>query len=152
MPLVLGCAIPLMACGVAGSGPDVAELEAFRLSRERWDLQELTSYRYTLELHAMIIDGRPIAIEVRNGAPVSVQFVDGGPPVETTPEGSFVARFDTVEDLFRIIEEQLETDADRIATTYDPSLGYPISAEIDPEENAIDDEFGFRVRGFEGFP
>ena len=145
-PLVLACVILLLACEVGSTGTDPAEVELLRASRERWDREGLTRYRYTLELHAMIVGGSPIAVEVRDDAPVSVRYVDGA---AAGPEASFIARFDTVEELFGVIEEQLEQGADRIAAAYDPALGYPVSAEIDPEENAIDDEFSFQVSGFE---
>ena len=145
----LACATLLTACGVLSSGPEPAELDDFRAARARWEGQETKSYSYTLELHAMIIGGTPIAVEVRDGMAASVTYVDTGAPVATTAEGGFVARFDTVQELFRVIEDHLERGSARVVVAYDESHGYPVSAEIDPERGVVDDEFSFRVTRFE---
>ena len=143
----LGACLALLV-GCTPTGPEGTERDALRAGRGRWEAAGARSYRYTLDIRAMIIGGTPISVEVRDGNPVSVRYVNTGQAVSTTAEGAFVARFDTVEELFGVIEQALERKG-RVSAAYDPSLGYPVSADVDPHRNAIDDEFGFRVLGFE---
>lgn len=139
----------LSGCCCGPLDPNEAEREALRAGRARWGAAGVASYRYTLELSAMIIGGRPVAVEVRDGKPVSVRYADTGQPVSATAEGGFVARFDTVEEMFAALAEALEGRQGRVSAAYDGPLGYPVSAEVDPVRNAIDDEYRFRVSGFE---
>jgi hypothetical protein len=61
---------------------------------------------------------------------------------------SAFARYDTVEELFAVLEQAFDTGADDVDATYDATLGLPLLAAIDPMENAIDEEHGFLVEGF----
>jgi hypothetical protein len=57
-------------------------------------------------------------------------------------------RYDTVEELFGVLEQAFDNGADKVDATYDATLGVPIDVDIDPMRDAIDEEHGFVVEGF----
>lgn len=135
------CVAVLAACGdITGNAGERMELER---ARELWNAQGIDDYRMTLGLQGGMIGGRAI-ITVRDGVPVSVQPIE---PWEEMP-ASFFQGFDTVEDLFAILQRAVDQDADRIDAEYHRQLGVPLDVYIDPSKNAVDEEHGFVVESF----
>jgi hypothetical protein len=135
----------LVALSACSGNPTLADEEArMERSRQVWNAQGIDDYRMIVSISAGLIGGSA-TIEVRDGVPVSVQRTEGGP--QTLPSSAF-ARYDTVEELFAVLEQAFANGADDVDATYDPTLGLPLNAAIDPFENAIDDEHGFEVVGF----
>jgi hypothetical protein len=63
-------------------------------------------------------------------------------------DGKAYGRFNTVEKLFLVIRESVKRDGHRVTVSYDPDLGYPQVADLDPIATAVDDELFFRVIDF----
>lgn len=153
--LVLVCAAMLVlaaACSGGGrepeSPPDAAS--ALRQSRSRWAARNVRDYRYTLLVFSAFgaLHGeksRPVIVEVRNGASVSITFADTGVPVG--PDAFRQA--DTVDKLFDVIETAMPNTAGTVSAAYDPALGYPTEIVIDPRSDGYDDEYGYRVSDFQ---
>lgn len=138
----LASVVALSACS---GNPTLADEEArMERSRQVWNAQGIDDYRMTVRITGGLLGGSA-AVEVRNGVAVSVQPAEGGP--QNLPLSAF-ARYDTVEELFAVLEQAFETGADDVDATYDPTLGLPLNVAIDPMENAIDEEHGFLVEGF----
>ena len=146
-PSALTALLLLSACSL-GTGPNEQQLETLEERRAIWEASGVADYSYTVAVYSMVIGGRPIAVEVRGGTPTSVRYTDTGDEV-AAPEGSFVARFDTIDELFDVVEEQIQNRADQVSATYDVVLGYPVYAEFNPTLGAVDDEFSFLVSNFE---
>ena len=138
-----GCAALLAACGdITGSGRNGAELDR---AMDRWNAQGIGDYRMTVRIQGGMIGGAAI-VTVRDGVPVSVQPIrEEGPEVPA----SFFAPFDTVEDLFHVLQVAHPDRDDRIRAEYHPQLGMPIDVYIDPETNVADEEHGFAIETFE---
>ncbi|HZG44199.1 MAG TPA: DUF6174 domain-containing protein [Longimicrobium sp.] len=134
--------VALSAC--AGS-PTLADEKA-RMERNRqvWIAQGIDDYRMTVRLQGGWFSGS-VVVEVRDGVPVS-RHTPANEPQQVPPEA--FAEYDTVEELFAILERAFENDADDVDATYDPTLGLPLDVFIDPMKNAIDEEHGFVVQGF----
>ncbi|HEY7768016.1 DUF6174 domain-containing protein [Longimicrobium sp.] len=138
----LASVVALSAC--AGNSTLADEEARMERSRQVWNAQGIDDYRMIVSVSAGMIAGSA-TIEVRDGVPVSVQRTEGGP--QTLPLSAF-ARYDTVEELFAVLEQAFENGSDEIEALYDSTLGVPLSVAIDPMKNAIDEEHGFLVNGF----
>ena len=112
--------------------------------RQIWNAQDIDDYRMTVHMGGGMIAGAAV-IEVRDGVPVSVQPAGTGPG--QIPLSAF-ARYDTVEELFGVLEDAFKTDAHRIDAEYHDRYGLPVSVFIDPREDVVDEEHGFWVEGF----
>ena len=58
--------------------------------------------------------------------------------------------YNTIDDLFAIIDEARKGKADKISVSFDDKLGYPREISIDYYKDAIDDEVGYIISGYQG--
>jgi hypothetical protein len=139
-------AAAVAGCGGTGSGPVPTGPQA-DLSRSRaiWIGRNLRSYRFTLQLGCFCAPTsiQPVVIEVRNGAPTSVKTLAGDPVDPATFD-----RYETIEKLFTAIQNTLDARGRVVDAAYDPSLGFPASAFLDPLPMAADDELSISVTDF----
>ena len=130
----------LIAAMFACSMPnDQVELDE---GRERWNENAPSHYRYVQDEWAFADSVGPVRIEVQDGEIVSALIVETDEPA---PE----SRALTIEDLFDMVQDELDGDPDSIEVVYDDELGFPASVDVDPIENAMDDEHGFSAEQFE---
>lgn len=85
-------------------------------------------------------------VEVASGQVVGIRNAETGAP----PPTDYHAR--TVPELFAVIYDAVDRDADRIEVEYDPTLGYPTTIFIDYEEQAADEELRIVAEGLEATP
>ena len=109
----------------------------------------MRDYAYTVRVNAFAPGvQRPARVTVQNGRTLSITPGDGDPtPLENN--GQIFAAYDTIEDLFAVIQRAIDTRADSISVDYDPVLGYPSRITIDYIRLAVDDELGIEVSQFE---
>jgi hypothetical protein len=143
--LALLLALPAAACDWwDATGYSFGELDARELSlaRSRWAQADVRDYRYRLRVTCACDADlqRTVEIEVRGRSPVSVTYVSDGSPADPL----LFRDFDTVDDLFEIIEGAIVQDA-WVAALYEDYywLGYPESVIIDYDEFRTDDELEF---------
>ena len=147
----------LFAAGLAGCGDSLSPLEAdydtdqstsqevrFAQYRQQWSAAGIRDYRMTVKLHGAWFSGAA-DVEVRNGVPVLVSPRKRGD--HTVPPEVFRS-YDTVEELFVVIENALEKQADRLEVNYHRSVGVPVYADVDVRFSWADDEHGFSVEDF----
>ena len=118
------------------------ELQELRENRDKWRQHAPASYSYVLQ-RLCFCGGdmiRPVRIVVVNGERVSARYLATD---EAVPE-EWLKFFPTMEGLFDTLEQAIRT-ADAIEVTYERTRGFPITAEIDYMERAIDDELTLRV-------
>jgi hypothetical protein len=139
--VTLASAVALSACSNPNEGTEQARMER---NRQVWNAQGIGDYRMTVRLQGGW-HGGSVVVEVRDGVPVS-RHTPADEPRQVPPEA--FADYDTVEELFAILERAFENDADDVDATYDPTLGLPLNVFVDPMKNAIDEEHGFVVQGF----
>ncbi len=145
MPSRLLAALPLAALLLASCGLDELTLEDRRerelhRNRIRWAQADLHDYTFRLSVDCDCEPAlrRDVIVVVRGDVPVSVTHADDG---TAAPAGTF-DRFDTVEDLFRRVQEAVDANAASIAVLYEGeagvssayALGYPESAILDYSE------------------
>ena len=111
-------------------------------ARELWNENEPTHYRYVQDEWAFSDSVGPVRIEVLDREVVSAVIVETGEPAPADREL-------TIEDLFDMVQDELDGDPDDITVDYDGELGFPETVDVDPIDNAIDDEHGFSAEQFE---
>jgi hypothetical protein len=121
-------------------GDEQVRLDA---ARTRWDAAGIEDYDWTyarrcfcppLEVEVHVEGGAAVARELRPG--------DGSVPADGT-----AVEILTMVDLFDVVQEAIE-EADGFSVAYDPDTGRVVALDVDPIENAVDDEFGYEVRSF----
>jgi hypothetical protein len=111
------------------------ELDA---NRDLWSVNGSQDYDYVLEPRSFLT-GRPGQVEVRAGTITSVTDIVSQQPLDLT-------RYQTVDDLFELLQNEINRPAFTIEAEFDSTFGYPTMASIDPSEMVIDEEFGFIAR------
>ncbi|MET0399027.1 MAG: DUF6174 domain-containing protein [Longimicrobiaceae bacterium] len=146
LPVPLGLALALGACGLDPFGPS-SPADDLRAARAEWARQGITSYRYTVHRSCECLPEAtaPARVEVRDGRTVSV--VAATSVRQVRPEA--FEQYDTVEELFAVIEEALARDPYRFSASYDERLGYPLGYSVDFDREHVDDEGGLAITEFE---
>lgn len=136
--LVFVACITSAACRVLE--PD-GERGALQAARRRWEAQGFTSYEFRLTqlcfCHPAVV--RPYIIRVHDGAVINVRDAETG----AAPPAFYRAR--TVPELFGVIDDALDRDADSLDVEYHAQFGYPTLITIDYETQVADDELGLRA-------
>jgi hypothetical protein len=140
--VLAACLAVLAACDGGPTGI-VGERMELIAARRTWSARNLVDYTMTVRLTGAWFAGAA-QIRVRNGEPVSVQPVDPGNGL--TPE--MFRGYDTVEELFGIVENAVAENAFRLDAEYHSRYGLPVDVYVDLLENAVDEEHGFIVESF----
>lgn len=127
--------VALSGCSfVFGSG------EPGRLSdaRDQWADAAIEDYSMTLSRSCFCGPDHlgPFQVEVENGVVVFATRDGEAVPLD---------RVLTVEDLFDLLEEAYDTDAERVDVEYDAAFGFPTSLYIDQSRGIADEEIGYTV-------
>ncbi len=106
--------------------------------RRKWSARGISSYRYTVRRVCFCPPPltRAVTVTVREGAVRGAMYADDGTPVSAED----LHHFATVDQLFRVVQEALDRDAEELAVTYDPVYGYPRTIRIDFRKATADDE------------
>ena len=112
-----------------------------------WEAQGYDHYRYTLQVGCFCMTDvtRPVVIEVRDGAAVSITYADDGSPADP----ALFARYDAIDDLFTVIDEAASQNPARLDVTYAEETGVPLSVAIDISEQMADEELYLTVSDFQ---
>jgi hypothetical protein len=149
---LLSWLVALTAVSCGGGGDDAPGLAAeLRRNQSRWAARNVAAYRYTLRVlrFGPVDAGRPVVIEVRDGAAVSVVAAEPGAPA---PDPVIFNRYDTLDKLFDILRAALDDNAERIEARFDLAYGFPASTFIDYRAVIADEELAFEVSRFEAIP
>jgi len=84
---------------------------------------------------------------------VTVRVTDGegavvGPADIPAYVSRDLARYSTVERSFDVVRRALTRGSAKVDVQYDPDRGYPTEVCVDPDVQAFDDQFGFRITEF----
>lgn len=146
--LFIVMAIILAACSaVATEVPS-----EFESARRQWQEAAVSHYRFHLNLSCFCVFAQdmPLIIEVRDGEVVSMEYQSGNEIDATNLE--FFQQYATIEKIFDELEKAIGGEADEVTVTYDETYGFPIQADIDFVEQAIDDELYLTISNFEVLP
>lgn len=116
----------------------LAKLETHR---QLWHSQKIANYQYIYQqvCFGPIPTNLPAKIVVKNNKIIEVTLLE----TEQSSEEIDLDSYKTIDQLFKIIEDAVSRNADKITVTYDPNLGYPTKIFIDYIELAADDEITY---------
>jgi hypothetical protein len=115
----------------------LAEAEA------RWQARKPAAYEFTIEVRCECSGQvrRPPGFRVAGTEAKPLQEMDAA-------SRRFYDHYSTVEKLFAAIHRSITAGGYGIQVRYDPELGYPIVADLDPQRMVKDDELILRVTKF----
>ena len=136
MPFVVSLLFILSGCligDVLGNGRQ-NELDD---NRKKWLDAGIANYTYRQDRSCFCFFAGPADVSVVNGEIVSVR---GFWPdtIDIALENFNI--FDTVIDLFDMVDDAIDRNVHQLDVTYDQQFGFPTSIAIDYQENTIDDE------------
>lgn len=125
------------------TGPVDGPLAVLMENRAKWASIGAVRYRMLERVSCYCLFEFPhlVAIEARENRFVSIRDVWTGSDVTHAPENSYR----TIDDLFGLIEETINSGADRVLVEYEEYTGVPIETYIDYERIVADDEMGFSI-------
>jgi hypothetical protein len=133
--LVAGCSL------LPATTPSARELLAqeLRAAEAHWASKDISTYRFTLTYSCFCPWTDPMAVVVVDDQVTSV-----------TMNGEAVANAGGLPLLVESAFEQVRSslDAHEIEAAFDPEFGFPSRVIADPIENAVDEEFSFRITDF----
>ena len=139
------CSLP--ACSIFDPDEWAERRETLQRSRDRWAAEAAQTYRYEFRKSCECIPGfaGDVVIEVTDDAITALTPLREGVDV---PEEQWPA-FDTVEEMFQLIEIAIDERARHFDVEYDPQLGHPTLINLDFRENVVDDELTIHVSDLE---
>ena len=144
--------LPLAGCGLGDD--DGFQRQNLSQARLRWEGKNVASYSYIIELQCFCAPAsqlRPVLVTVQNGAVASLQYYHANPAQRTPAPAEVFGPYDTVEELFDIVDDAIDRDADLLQVGYDPEYGFPNTANIDYEAGGSE-QILFTVTEFEPAP
>ena len=139
---------PTITTVVSSPTPEAADgLEQQKLelakNRDLWGSQKIEDYRFEYRRICFCLPEfvAPVEISVVDGMISDAAFLEDG-TVAGIPD---ISIYETVEDLFDLIQDAIDRDAYSLLVTYDAEFGYPAEARIDYDIRIADEEFGFAV-------
>lgn len=130
--------------------PNLACLRYSRYAKQKgeklWAEKKILNYRYTIKTSCFCSSPSlsPVIVEVRNGEAVSTTIKETGEGVSLYFEST-----DTIPNLFALIQQAIDRQADQVSVSYNAKRGYPESIGIDDKWNTSDDELGIAISDFE---
>ena len=138
----------LLLISTAGFGCRNEVKDELKKHRRIWENEVVRDYQYRLQVLCFCPPDvtNPVIVEVKNGVTFSVIYAGTGLPVGNT---NFV-RYDTIDEMFQVIEDAINQGADEIKVEYNADLGYPTRIDIDFIKMAVDDEITYTISNFAG--
>ncbi|HEX6369596.1 MAG TPA: DUF6174 domain-containing protein [Longimicrobium sp.] len=141
--------VPALLAALAGcelGDDDSFQSRKLTEARTRWESRNVTSYSYVLELQcfcAPAAELRPVLVTVRNGAVASLQYYHENPAQRTPAPASIFGPYDTVDELFDIVDDAIDRDADVLQVGYDEEYGFPSALNVDYDAGGDDQKLFF---------
>lgn len=129
----------LAGCGLGDD--DSFQRQNLQQARTLWDSKDVASYSYILELQCFCAPAselKPVLVTVNNGAVASVQYWDENPSKRTPAPATVFGPYDTVEELFALVDDAIDRDADVLQVSYNAEYGFPQAVNVDYEAGGSD--------------
>jgi hypothetical protein len=118
-------------------------LDELARAEAKWQQRKPSAYEFAVEVQCFCLGllQKPVSFRVDG---------TGSRPLQDLSDDSrrLYSYYETVEKLFAAVRRSLSQGQYRVNVEYDPELGYPIKADIDPRQYVADDELMFKVTAF----
>ncbi|WP_107669726.1 DUF6174 domain-containing protein [Cyanothece sp. BG0011] len=116
--------------------------EELKENYQLWRSQQLKNYQYIYQKRCFcpLPTNEPLKVSVKNDKITQVVNLNNNQVITD------LTLANTIEELFNIIEEGIQRNADELLITYDPTLGYPTRVAIDYQKILADDEITYTVK------
>ncbi len=120
--------------------------ETFKRNYDLWLKHNIESYGVTFQRGCFCIPDvtLPARIVVEKGKKVQVNYIQSGRPVPTEYLDSFL----TIEEIFKLLSEAIEQEAEIIKVSYDSQYGFPQELFIDYDRRIADEEVFISLTDF----
>lgn len=123
---------------------DRFEREELARARALWAREGGPSYTFTLELQCYCAPGTslaPVVVTVQNGQPVSRIYKKAKPADPSVSASAEVfGAYDTVDELFEVIEDAIDRDANILQVGYNDAKGFPEVINVAMKGGASNDQ------------
>jgi hypothetical protein len=136
VPIACGAALVLTGCSITEPSSRSGNHAELSRNRQLWASARLDDYEFDYRLSCFCTQEstEQVRIVVRDDVVSSVVRVRDGAPALPKPGG-----WPTIEALFADVERLLDSQAERIEVSYDPTYGYPRQIAVDVHLMAADD-------------
>lgn len=114
-----------------------------------WRSRNVASYTYVLELQCFCAPAeqlRPVLVTVQNGATTSLQYHHDDPAQRTPAPAEVFGAYDTVEELFAVVRDAIDRDANVLQVGYNQEYGFPEIINVDYHDGGSDQKLLFVTR------
>ena len=120
--------------------PSLDELRKELIQNRRlWAAQDITDYQMEFRWLCFCANTAPVIISVTRGDTIeTVVFAENKLPEDRKS-------YPSINELFDLIQRAIDHAAFRISVKYHAELGYPLSADIDYDQQMFDEEMRFYV-------
>jgi hypothetical protein len=148
---VICAVVAFWATAVQGQVSSIEDQLA--LAEAKWSTNKPKTYEFTLKIICFCPPAPPGSEPSVPPGPIVFRINNGtGSPVGSyryrTPSPQLLEKYSTVEKQFAFIRAALREQPYRAEIEYDPVLGYPRRAYIDPSQITVDEEYGFTIEAF----
>lgn len=135
------------ACSDAFGPGGTLGVEQRDLSRARrtWSNNDIRDYEYVVSRNCFcVLGGVAVRVTVRNDV-VIAREIDG---TSTPIPQSMAALYPSIDGLFIVIQDAIDSRAYQLDTRYDSTYGFPTDVWIDYDRRIADEEEGYRLLRF----
>ena len=143
--IITALALTVVACN-DNDGADVSpEQQALDSNQTLWSNQGFTHYQYTYSVGCFCLPEENIVVVVEDNVVTDAFYTPSG--LALTEERK--ARLLIVEELFAIVQDAIDSEADELRVEYDGTRGFPTTIDIDYSHTIADDEILRRISNFQ---
>lgn len=138
-----------MLAGCNLGNDDTFQRQELARAQARWNSKNISSYSYVLELQCFCAPASqlmPVLVTVQNGTVASLQYWNEDPSKRTPAPASVFGPYDTVQELFDVIADAIDRDADVLQVGYDEEYGFPDVVNVDYQAGGSEQKLFFVTR------
>lgn len=143
--------LSLPACSLFDDKDSDSPNSNYRENYEQWQTTDFAEYNFIVDRSCFCGGGPyPAQIFVKADTISLVVDPDSQEPVSIDSTQTYAAIYPTVEDLFDLVEDAIEKDADHLEVMYDNFNGFPWFIDIDYSKEIADEEIRYEITSFSG--
>ncbi|WP_455209550.1 DUF6174 domain-containing protein [Kaarinaea lacus] len=116
-------------------------------NRVLWQQANITDYQYTHRMGCFCPYREDIVVVVNAGVIAEAYFTPSATPLSAAEIQTYNLK--TIEQLFDVVQSEIDRPAAQLTVTYNATLGYPELISVDPVALVVDEEYAISVLDFQ---